>query len=100
MAAATPVMAAAALIELAWALARRDDPRQAARLLGAGAAFLDHTGIALQRTDITCRDATMDAPGERLDTAELATLLATGRDRGLHVAIEHARPTPATAEAG
>ena len=77
-------------------LARRDDPRQAARLLGAGAAFLDHTGIALQRTDIACRDATMDALGEPQDTAELAT----GRDRGLHVAIEPARLTPATAEAG
>jgi predicted ATPase/DNA-binding SARP family transcriptional activator len=94
------IEAAFALMELAWSLAPHDDPRSAARFLGAGEAFLDHSGIALQRTDVVCRDAAMEVLRERLDAGELDALLASSRDADLHNILEEARLTATASQAG
>lgn len=82
--------AAAAVMEIAWALADRGQHERSARLLGAGIRFLENAGVELQPTDVECEERTREILGAKLDAHFVQALFEEGRDTSLEEAVHDA----------
>jgi predicted ATPase/DNA-binding SARP family transcriptional activator len=80
--------AAAAAMEVAWALAAQGQTDRAGPLLGAAVEFSTQSGVARQRTDVVCEHAAHSALRDHLDEQTAQALFQQGRDRSLEEAIQ------------